>query len=287
MNYLFWILLNLFCLSEAHAADGKINFYVYHLNEADTVVLSDTKKNSHLFRSRDSESVFPIDPRLLQLIDQIEDHFGVRQVEIISGYRSQVFNRELKETGHHVAGESLHIKGMAADIHLDEITEEAVRDYALSLQQGGVGFYPSLNMVHVDVGPVRTWGEPAPRKPWVGEKNAEVPVTLTVKPDRTLTKQLDQMTIVEATHASPLRREIILQFFEKTDWKDMRQFPLDALGCEGRDPTAGRAPTQIISLKSWNDGLKTLPYGKYRLKVSACEQPARQQYSNEFYFKKR
>lgn len=273
MNSLFWILLNLFCLSEAHAADGKINFYVYHLNEADAVVLSDTKKIFHLFRSRDSESTFPIDPRLLELIDKIEDHFGVRQVEIISGYRSQAFNRELKETGHHVANESLHTKGMAADIHLDEITEEAVRDYALSLKRGGVGFYPSLHMIHVDVGPVRTWGEPAPRKTWVGEKNESVPITLTVTPDRTLKKELERLAIklVGARHAVPLQNKITLQFFEKTDWKDMKQFPLDA---------------QIISLKPWKDDLKDLPFGKYRLRLITRGPPHEVQYSNEFYFKK-
>ena len=261
------------------AADGKINFYVYHLNEANEVVISDTKKISHLFRSRDSENVHLIDPRLLELIDQIEDHFGTRQVEIISGYRSHAFNRELKETGHHVANESLHTKGMAADIHLDEITEEALRDYALSLNKGGVGFYPSLHMVHVDVGPVRTWGEPALRKPWVGEKNGSVPITLTVTPDRTLTKELERLIVVGATHASPLQNQIILQFFEKTGWKDLRQFSLDILDCIASTP-------KIVSLKGWKEDLKGLPYGKYRLKMSTCGVVREHQYSNEFYFKK-
>src|SRR5579885_2922894 len=151
----------------AESGDGTLNLYTYYLKggvriqyrDGDRLLPDALKKIEKLFRSRDSEQEMPIDSRLIELIDQIEDHFGVRQVEIISGFRSSAFNTELKATGHNVANESFHTKGMAADIHLDEINEKTWRDYALSLGKGGVGFYPSLDFVHVDVGPVRTWGE--------------------------------------------------------------------------------------------------------------------------------
>lgn len=234
--------------------DGKIAFYVYHLKERAEVGLDDRAKIQTLFRSRDSSVTHPIHPSLVRLLNQIEDHFGVRQVEIISGYRSRAFNRELKETGHHVANESLHTKGMAADIHLDEITEEALRDYAISLKAGGVGFYPSLNMVHVDVGPVRAWGEDAPRKKWVGEKNESVPVTITVSPDRLFSKDLSalELTIKPDRSCAP---ELSLEFFDRDVWKEMKKN-------------------------------EELPFGKYRYEAKFCSSKGGSQYSNEFYLKK-
>ena len=36
-------------------------------------------------------------------------------------------------------------------------TLPALHQAALSLQAGGVGYYPKPGFVHVDVGPVRTW----------------------------------------------------------------------------------------------------------------------------------
>lgn len=245
--------------------DGKIALYVYHLKERAEVRAGDLAKIASLFRSRDSNKTSPVDPRLVELLDRIEDHFGVRQVEIISGYRSEIFNRELKETGHTVANESLHIKGMAADIHLDEITEEVLRDYAQSLGVGGVGFYPSLHMVHVDVGPVRTWGEQAPRKKWVGEKNDQVPLTITVSPDRTLFNELGRFKVESTDPATSacLEPGLDLEFFDRGEWKKVR----------------------TVSGKDFSKRFPDLPYGKYRLRAQVCSRPVFQ-YSNEFYFKR-
>ncbi len=270
--------------AQSYAADGQLNIYVYHLNERAQVQYRSApglNRINQLFRSRDSNTQIAIDPKLLTLLDQIEDHFGVRQVEIICGHRTQAFNKELKETGHHVAGESLHIRGMAADIHLDEITEEALRDYALSLKAGGVGYYPSLNMVHVDVGPVRTWEEPAPRKAWVGESNPQAPVTLTVTPDRTLDKKLAQLRIEPKAAAVSLESKIDLDFFQEGTWHTVTNFSLPSLGC-----STIFNHSETVSLSSLHEVLEKLPYGKYRLKVSLCSPQTGSQYSNEFYLKR-
>lgn len=270
--------------------DGQITLYVYHLGEqnqiryrkGDKILPEGVKEIERMFRSRDSDQTRRIDPRLIELLDQIEDHFGVRQVEIISGFRSQDFNRHLKATGHQVARESYHVKGMAADIHLDEVTEEALRDYAQSIQKGGVGFYAPLHMVHVDLGPVRTWGEPGARKPWVGEKNKEVPLKITVSPDRSLKKQLEKIVIEPLGPPVALEKEMELEFFDRNEWKGVgvvRALPFS--GCS-------QSITQRLddSLTLTTQATKDLAFGKYRFKAKVCGKTGVFQFSNEFYFKK-
>lgn len=248
--------------------DGKITFYTYYLKErrliqyrdGDKILPEGMKAIQELFRSRDSDQTLPIDPRLIDLLDQIEDHFGVRQVEIISGYRSQAFNKELKATGHTVANESFHTRGMAADIHLDEIDEETLKKYALSLGIGGVGYYSSLDMVHVDTGPVRTWGDEAPRKAWIGEKNDASPMTLTVSPTRRIGEKI--LPSLRVDGASEADLDIRVEFFDGGLWKDVAPW------------TGGGRPA------------RELPFGKFRLKAQAKGHPDAFQYSNEFYFKR-
>jgi len=79
---------------------------------------------------------------------------------IISGYRSPQTNALLRERGGAstgVASHSLHMVGQAIDIRVPGVTLDHLRDAAKSLKIGGVGFYPDLNFVHVDVGRVRYW----------------------------------------------------------------------------------------------------------------------------------
>ena len=52
---------------------------------------------------------------------------------------------------------SLHMQGKAIDVRFSEVASEALRDYAIDLQAGGVGFYPDSDFVHLDTGRVRTW----------------------------------------------------------------------------------------------------------------------------------
>ena len=56
-----------------------------------------------------------------------------------------------------VASHSLHMVGQAIDIRVPGVQLENLRNAAKSLKIGGVGFYPDLNFVHVDVGRVRYW----------------------------------------------------------------------------------------------------------------------------------
>lgn len=267
-------LLNLLPLAGYAAPDGKIRFYSYYQNEARTIeyekngkLLPEAMKEIEtLFRSRDSNQSRDVHPDLIRLIDRIEDHFNVRQVEVICGFRSEEFNRQLKATGHKVANESYHIKGMAADIHLDEISEEAIRDYVLSLKKGGVGYYPNHNMVHVDVGPVRRWGEAYPRPAWIGEKNKNAPLLMTVSPTVSVKKEIGAIKIerILPNNSAVLEPEIKIEFFEGPVWKEVASIAAEAL--KGQFPK--------------------LEYGKYRL-VGHMQGSGEIVYSNEFYWKRK
>lgn len=81
------------------------------------------------------------------------------EVQIISGFRSSKTNELLRRTGRGgVAKRSLHMDAMAIDLRIPGRDLSKVRDAALALQRGGVGFYPRDGFVHVDTGRVRRWG---------------------------------------------------------------------------------------------------------------------------------
>lgn len=113
---------------------------------------------NQLLRDFRSGDVHPIDPRLYDLVYAIQTEVGHRgQVEIISGYRSPATNDKLRNTSKGVAKKSLHMQGQALDIRLNGVDSEKVRDAALALRAGGVGYYRKSDFVHVDTGRVRHW----------------------------------------------------------------------------------------------------------------------------------
>jgi uncharacterized protein YcbK (DUF882 family) len=104
------------------------------------------------------DDVHPIDPKLLDLLDQIASKVQTKaRFQVISGFRSQATNAMLHEQSAEVAKKSLHTQGMAIDVRLPDVALEHLHNAALTMCAGGVGFYPESNFVHLDVGPVRTW----------------------------------------------------------------------------------------------------------------------------------
>jgi len=113
--------------------------------------------NLHL-RDYRTGDIHPIDPRLLDLLDAVAARTETRgRFQVISGYRSPRTNAMLHERSAEVAKKSFHLKGMAIDVRLPDVELHHLHAAAQSLGQGGVGYYPESNFVHIDVGPVRTW----------------------------------------------------------------------------------------------------------------------------------
>jgi uncharacterized protein YcbK (DUF882 family) len=113
---------------------------------------------NHILRDFRTGEIKPIDTGLLDLLHTIHDSLGSQEMlHIISGYRSPVTNNRLHEYSCGVANHSLHLQGKAADIRLPGCSLSTLRQTAVSLKRGGVGYYPGSDFIHVDVGRVRYW----------------------------------------------------------------------------------------------------------------------------------
>ncbi len=111
-----------------------------------------------LLRDHRTGEVHEIDTNLLTLVADLADRISAAQpFEVISGYRSPVTNAALHAASAGVATRSLHMQGRAIDIRAPGLASTALRDAALGLGRGGVGYYPGPDFVHVDVGRVRAW----------------------------------------------------------------------------------------------------------------------------------
>ncbi|MDV4144230.1 MULTISPECIES: YcbK family protein [Shimia] len=77
---------------------------------------------------------------------------------LLSGYRSPQTNAMLRSRSRGVAKNSLHMKGQAADLRLANRSVNQMAKAALACHAGGVGRYSGSNFVHMDCGPVRSWG---------------------------------------------------------------------------------------------------------------------------------
>jgi uncharacterized protein YcbK (DUF882 family) len=112
---------------------------------------------NHVLRDWRTDTTFPIDPRLLDLLAALQGRLGTSgRYEVICGYRSPTTNAMLHERSNEVAVHSLHMAGQAIDIRLAGVDLERMRDTAMGLAVGGVGYYAN-DFVHVDVGRVRHW----------------------------------------------------------------------------------------------------------------------------------
>jgi uncharacterized protein YcbK (DUF882 family) len=111
-----------------------------------------------VLRDYRNDETHPMAPGLYDILDQIRAKTQSKSpFQIISGYRSPATNKMLSERSGEVAKRSLHMDGKAMDVFLEDVDLRYVRAAALELGRGGVGYYPTSNFVHVDVGPVRKW----------------------------------------------------------------------------------------------------------------------------------
>jgi len=161
-------------LANAHAiemprdiSDFKISFRNQHTGESfSSVYKANGRYNpdafheiNHVMRDFRTGDIFPIDPRVIDILFMVRYNAGAEHIpyEILSGYRSPKTNAMLGRAGTGVASNSLHMTGQAADLRLPGYKTRYIRNLAVKLKAGGVGFYPKSNFIHVDTGRPRNW----------------------------------------------------------------------------------------------------------------------------------
>jgi uncharacterized protein YcbK (DUF882 family) len=162
--------LNKFAFAEPSALAGlqerSLSFHNLHTNESLKTIYwqggeyvdSSLADINHLLRDHRTNEKHPMDPRLLDLLCELRLKLDTTEpLQIISGYRSPATNAMLHSQSEGVAPHSLHMDGMATDIRIPGRALALLRKTALSMKAGGVGYYPSSDFVHVDVGRVRSW----------------------------------------------------------------------------------------------------------------------------------
>ena len=147
----------------------RLRFYHTHTDERLDIVyrvgenyLPDAlAKLDYYLRDHRTGDVRHFDPHLFDLLydltGSLNDSGG--EIDVVCGYRTPGSNEFLRTRNAHtgVAVHSLHMLAEAIDIRLPGIATSALRDAALRLQRGGVGYYRDSNFVHVDVGRIRRW----------------------------------------------------------------------------------------------------------------------------------
>jgi uncharacterized protein YcbK (DUF882 family) len=146
--------------------ERQLKFYNLHTGEhlkatywVDGVYVPDEMQAiNHILRDFRTGDIKKMDPHLMELLFTLQhrvDKGGA--FHVISGYRSPKTNAKLHNRSSGVATHSLHMKGKAIDIRLPGVELKHLRQAALKMHAGGVGYYPKSNFVHVDTGRPRFW----------------------------------------------------------------------------------------------------------------------------------
>jgi uncharacterized protein YcbK (DUF882 family) len=141
---------------------------LYHLHTTETLRIVYRERGelipaaldeiNYFLRDFRNEQMHAIDVALLDDLSKLHAAFNGRgRFEVISGYRSPQTNEALRRVSTGVAKDSLHLSGRAIDVRLTSAKTDRLRDAAIALGAGGVGYYPESNFVHIDTGAVRTW----------------------------------------------------------------------------------------------------------------------------------
>jgi uncharacterized protein YcbK (DUF882 family) len=127
------------------------------------------EKLNYFLRDHNTQDVSNYDPKEFDVLHAMMSRLGRLNsvINVVCGYRTPETNAALRrdspQTG--VAEHSQHMEGHAIDLRVPGVSTAQVRNAALSLHAGGVGYYPVSQFVHVDVGPVRQWAfGAAPRR---------------------------------------------------------------------------------------------------------------------------
>jgi uncharacterized protein YcbK (DUF882 family) len=142
-----------------HLHTGESLSVVYRIG--DTYIPAAMAQLNHFLRDHRTQNQSHYDPKEFDLLHNLMTRLGrpLGEIDVVCGYRTPWSNNFLRgrsaNTG--VAKNSQHMQAKAIDIRVPGVATKSLRDVALGLQAGGVGYYPVSQFVHVDVGPVRQW----------------------------------------------------------------------------------------------------------------------------------
>ena len=151
---------------DPEAGGRRLSFYHTHTGEELSVTYfsnGDYDQDAlavlnHFLRDFRTRDVTEMDPAVFDILYDIQRNSGSTGVyQIISGYRSPATNEMLRNSSSGVAKNSQHLLGRAIDVRLTDLDTAKLRDVAISLGRGGVGYYKESDFVHVDTGGVRQW----------------------------------------------------------------------------------------------------------------------------------
>ena len=145
----------------------RLRFYHTHTGERLDVVYrrgdtydsnAESRINQYL-RDYRTDDIREYDPSLFDLLHDLMVRLGRPdgEIDVVCGYRTPRTNEYLRTHGRGVARHSLHMQAMAIDIRIPGVPTAKIRDTALAMRRGGVGYYAASDFVHVDVGRVRRW----------------------------------------------------------------------------------------------------------------------------------
>ena len=145
----------------------RLRLFHTHTNEridvvyrvGDNYIPSAVDQLDRFLRDHRTGDVIQLDRRVFDLLHDLTAAAGRpdAEIDIVCGYRTPWSNNFLRNTTVGVAQHSLHMQGEAIDIRMPGVSTSQLRDVALTLHRGGVGYYPESRFVHVDVGRVRRW----------------------------------------------------------------------------------------------------------------------------------
>jgi len=140
-----------------HTHTGERLDIVYRQGEH--YIASALSRLDEYLRDHRTGDVHPYDPRVFDLLHDLTAAVGHpnSEIDVVCGYRTPWSNEFLRAHGHGVARHSLHMQAMAIDIRMPGVKTSTLRDAALGLHRGGVGYYATSDFVHIDVGRVRRW----------------------------------------------------------------------------------------------------------------------------------
>jgi uncharacterized protein YcbK (DUF882 family) len=143
---------------------------LYHTHTGESLTIEYKKNGSFdrdaleklnwLLRDYHRDEPTSMDPRLFDIVWEAQRQVGSTEpINVVSAYRSPETNAMLRRRSKAVAKNSQHMLGKAMDFYLTDATITQIREVALKMQRGGVGYYPNAftPFVHLDAGSVRHW----------------------------------------------------------------------------------------------------------------------------------